>query len=960
MDITPEIISEIPSNEPMEIYQEDQKSYPRLAPKSKSESWCYVHFRASDKAGVLDKAIVRRRPATQRTSANLLRATPTRTELEADGELEVEAEIMELFAKPPPLGRIRNKCWVDLRERYANSAQKQWVGKDRWNVKEVDAYSKPNSDFLFFELFPAEIQMRIFEELASYDRFIEIERQYSDLDPIPYWRSHSTRIEGTSGWHRDVGARFHQYFRVSQKSLRPPLFFNISQASRSMFKKLYSQMRFDNLDPRSEAAKSSRIIWFNPKTDIILFWVNTCTTTLKEFCQFTHKADIEVPRIALKRNSLCCHWSQDFDQEHADFAIVYGEYPEPGMEAIEFLHGIDPDEFLPEPAWTASTVMTSAQQLEMKRTFPGCKGFRELLMLGTTDIFGPPRAGMVDENTVARVNHDKVHNYCDMLTLKFAKRQQRRIENKKRLTRLTETVPRWTALEDPPKIRVMQLAQRNLDFPPNWNYRVDQYLRKDVKLIVPSNDLTFLKIIAVNNNCQIQVQTAVGERGDPDEGLINYMEIGIIGPTEKATSKASRDISDLKICSRHFSTLSPSRTHSLFPFPVLETGKVRFDTNSFDFEKLISTQIMQITVLNISRSEGDRDDDQTAGNARMKNKSIDEKGYTVPNTFHCFPTLPSELRLKIWSMVANQRRIIEFRHTGNRPRVCSRSSKPPAVLHTNYESRTEGLKFYEPREFDKRQLPKKCYYNPKADILLIGRDSDTAAIYYTFQRYRRDGPIPRVAVMLTDICEKGGTVWNPTKRTYEKLSILQAIHGFAEDIPGVGSQRRGGCVGLKEISFIVDSSLWPVAAGKIDSSTTFRPAIREALGRRDALLKLRLCNEISGLVKNLGLDGKNTWVGKDKPTLKFVSFAPTSVSGEVYDGLAVDLENMSLLEKNDWAVIKQLESSTGCKFEIPGEEYLGVSEIGLFGERKNVSAAKREILKLLEDTPSFSKLSLSS
>jgi len=69
--------------------------------------------------------------------------------------------------------------------------------------------------------------------------------------------------------------------------------------------------------------------------------------------------------------------------------------------------------------------------------------------------------------------------------------------------------------------------------------------------------------------------------------------------------------------------------------------------------------------------------------------------------FHFFPKLPTELRLRIWQLAAHPR-VIEIRSWGDTQRnqytpikYTVAPHRPPPILHTNTESRREGLRIYQ-------------------------------------------------------------------------------------------------------------------------------------------------------------------------------------------------------------------------------------------------------------------------
>ncbi|KAH8819540.1 hypothetical protein F5884DRAFT_760837 [Xylogone sp. PMI_703] len=69
---------------------------------------------------------------------------------------------------------------------------------------------------------------------------------------------------------------------------------------------------------------------------------------------------------------------------------------------------------------------------------------------------------------------------------------------------------------------------------------------------------------------------------------------------------------------------------------------------------------------------------------------------TIPQltTFHLFPTLPTELRLKIWEFtLPTSHRIVKIEHRVDLRRYIS-NTPPPGVLHANHEARTVALRKY--------------------------------------------------------------------------------------------------------------------------------------------------------------------------------------------------------------------------------------------------------------------------
>jgi hypothetical protein len=63
----------------------------------------------------------------------------------------------------------------------------------------------------------------------------------------------------------------------------------------------------------------------------------------------------------------------------------------------------------------------------------------------------------------------------------------------------------------------------------------------------------------------------------------------------------------------------------------------------------------------------------------------------------------------------------------------------------------------------------------------------------------------------------------------------------------------------------------------------------------------------------------------------------------ICDGMVVSRKELLKLTSKSSRFIKGVEQSTGCKIEIPGEmhQYQDHREIGFYGPKGNVSAAKR-------------------
>ena len=95
---------------------------------------------------------------------------------------------------------------------------------------------------------------------------------------------------------------------------------------------------------------------------------------------------------------------------------------------------------------------------------------------------------------------------------------------------------------------------------------------------------------------------------------------------------------------------------------------------------------------------------------------------TVPNPvevkFEQFPTLPPELRLKIWKLVPESRIVLVRFHRDGRKHQCECAASVPTILHSCRESRHEGLKIYH-KAFDSKWALNSVYFNYKTDTLCM-------------------------------------------------------------------------------------------------------------------------------------------------------------------------------------------------------------------------------------------------
>lgn len=91
---------------------------------------------------------------------------------------------------------------------------------------------------------------------------------------------------------------------------------------------------------------------------------------------------------------------------------------------------------------------------------------------------------------------------------------------------------------------------------------------------------------------------------------------------------------------------------------------------------------------------------------------------TPPPTFHLFPQLYTELRLKIWAY-AREARVVAVRYNPD-SRKCHSPTPPPVLLHVNREARYETLRVY-PFLFATPAAPSLLPFNPAIDTLYFPR-----------------------------------------------------------------------------------------------------------------------------------------------------------------------------------------------------------------------------------------------
>jgi hypothetical protein len=272
------------------------------------------------------------------------------------------------------------------------------------------------------------------------------------------------------------------------------------------------------------------------------------------------------------------------------------------------------------------------------------------------------------------------------------------------------------------------------------------------------------------------------------------------------------------------------------------------------------------------------------------------------------------------------------------------------------ESRDEAEKLYKLRCFDRKvaeYLPNSpemhehyIWYNPKADIIFFGEETCVSTYISVFGGSVED--IPAIAIVNSG---KGETCCDHDDEACGVdggVDTLQALHGF-DPSETLHNSRYGGCPGLKEVFVVVKSKLWPRKHGEIDYSVTFRPATNNGLTAGQVRFKTILEQRIARVDAGIALPrvGENAWTGENKPSFKFVSFAPVAwgIDRREPDGMVISRNSLWKLRRGDWAFAKRTEAITRCEILIPEEEYKGEDprEIGFWGTRKSIDAAEKAI-----------------
>lgn len=120
-------------------------------------------------------------------------------------------------------------------------------------------------------------------------------------------------------------------------------------------------------------------------------------------------------------------------------------------------------------------------------------------------------------------------------------------------------------------------------------------------------------------------------------------------------------------------------------------------------------------------------------------------------TFHYFPNLPTEIRLRIWSLALSNSRIIHIDcERGVHPtlrRYAKAFTSPdpgPPLLHVNHEARREALRVYR-ASFRTRHVPDHCIY--------IAFDRDVLQLSENVLAYVEHAELNAIQTMIVEVID---------------------------------------------------------------------------------------------------------------------------------------------------------------------------------------------------------------
>jgi hypothetical protein len=165
-----------------------------------------------------------------------------------------------------------------------------------------------------------------------------------------------------------------------------------------------------------------------------------------------------------------------------------------------------------------------------------------------------------------------------------------------------------------------------------------------------------------------------------------------------------------------------------------------------------------------------------------------------PNSFHLFPRLPPELRLKIWNYTITTSSFVPVRWSQSQ-RVFLSTRKPPTILHICQESRIFGLKTYT-LSFASSPEFARIYFSFEDDVVFFDWGT-LGAIPGRLGRKLGDEECMKIRYMLI----KEATL---LEHCDENLRELEKFIGLKRLVVVCDVERpeTGDCYGLEEMSAI--------------------------------------------------------------------------------------------------------------------------------------------------------------
>ncbi|KAG9238485.1 hypothetical protein BJ875DRAFT_40012 [Amylocarpus encephaloides] len=205
---------------------------------------------------------------------------------------------------------------------------------------------------------------------------------------------------------------------------------------------------------------------------------------------------------------------------------------------------------------------------------------------------------------------------------------------------------------------------------------------------------------------------------------------------------------------------------------------------------------------------------------------------STPTSFHLFPSLVPELRLKIWRHACESPRTVTVRYDLERDH-CLTTSRPPSVLQACHESREETLKIIR-LYFGTHTSPPTTYFNPYQDTLYLPRHREMGYddTLRDFRKLVRDDEgaldeIKRVAIDSVDL---------DIKRPWESYNKASFLRGFS-NLEEVILVMPGDKIRLEEhVEFV---------SARDDTEKLLRTWVtfRQAFNMEETMLE-RMCNDM--------------------------------------------------------------------------------------------------------------------